>query len=479
MDGNFHLAPSEQQQQPQPRVFHGNFGEELYAPPWPPSEGRNSLHGFRTDFAPSTGPQSFGGSNPPYGFDPSVPPPAFGFPIPGPFPPVPTVPVNTYRPSFQTQQAVREPAPFEPRTEALETPAENDAAVQREQDEQWVRHFLQSRGKPCEGAKRPQQRRTTVSVCEFRELLYGAAQQLSQLSETCQLLKHNLDNDGVWTQSFLKALSVKRELQDKLSVLDDTETLKQLKAKLSYGAKKKARRARAKMLRQTEANHRELRSAEKEAMIDKWRMRQIQEVEEKKKERELKLAADSVLCEVRKKQADVKRMQDILRSLEKLRKLRKEAASRKGISVDQESDQAFSSRLEELRCLMRRRTAVYSAEEKALMVMLEGEQEEERRRDLEKQQKKERERYLHRKQKVDAMLFGDEMPADPLMQPFKEYYTQADCSVHALVHIRREWDFFLVPADHPDGTEVPDSWVLPDAPSDQVWASALQASETL
>lgn len=47
-------------------------------------------------------------------------------------------------------------------------------------------------------------------------------------------------------------------------------------------------------------------------------------------ERELKLAADAVLCEVRKKQADVKRMQDILRSLEKLRKLRKEAASRKG-----------------------------------------------------------------------------------------------------------------------------------------------------
>lgn len=44
----------------------------------------------------------------------------------------------------------------------------------------------------------------------------------------------------------------------------------------------------------------------------------------------LKLAADTVLCEVRKKQADVKRMQDILRSLEKLRRLRKEAASRKG-----------------------------------------------------------------------------------------------------------------------------------------------------
>lgn len=47
-------------------------------------------------------------------------------------------------------------------------------------------------------------------------------------------------------------------------------------------------------------------------------------------ERELKAAADSVLSEVRKKQADTKRMVDILHALEKLRKLRKEAAGRKG-----------------------------------------------------------------------------------------------------------------------------------------------------
>ncbi len=47
-------------------------------------------------------------------------------------------------------------------------------------------------------------------------------------------------------------------------------------------------------------------------------------------EKELKMAADAVLSEVRKKQADAKRMLDILKSLEKLRKLRKEAAARKG-----------------------------------------------------------------------------------------------------------------------------------------------------
>lgn len=48
-------------------------------------------------------------------------------------------------------------------------------------------------------------------------------------------------------------------------------------------------------------------------------------------EQELKLAADAVLSEVRKKQADAKRMLDILKALEKLRKLRKDAASRKGL----------------------------------------------------------------------------------------------------------------------------------------------------
>lgn len=56
--------------------------------------------------------------------------------------------------------------------------------------------------------------------------------------------------------------------------------------------------------------------------------------------------------------------------------------------------------------MMKKRTVTYSAEEKALMVMLEGVQEEERRRDIEKKLKEERERQLQRKHKVDTMLFG-------------------------------------------------------------------------
>lgn len=58
-------------------------------------------------------------------------------------------------------------------------------------------------------------------------------------------------------------------------------------------------------------------------------------------EKELKLAADAVLSEVRKKQADTKRIQDILKSLEKLRKLRKEAAARRGEAIQKASQQPY------------------------------------------------------------------------------------------------------------------------------------------
>ncbi|KAJ0056704.1 hypothetical protein NL108_012213, partial [Boleophthalmus pectinirostris] len=152
-------------------------------------------------------------------------------------------------------------------------------------------------------------------------------------------------------------------------------------------------------------------------------------------EEELKLAADAVLCEVRKKQADVKRMQDILKSLEKLRKLRKDAAARKGIFTEQQSDDNFNTILEELRNVAKKRTAVYGAEERALMVMLEGEQEEERKRELEVKRKRERDKQMQIKRKVDIILFGDDTPPDPFMQPFRQYYTQAEESLPALVQI--------------------------------------------
>ncbi|XP_070764798.1 programmed cell death protein 7 [Enoplosus armatus] len=525
MDNTYHRAPSDTQQPP---VYNGGYLEAPYAgaaheptqpdhtaTQWIPSRGYDGHpYGFRGDFpAPTPGPGGFGGPclALPYGFDPSVPPPPFGCPPPGHFSnaaPTPP-PVNAYSSggAFQTftqqfragpqtgqyaldsrQKHQREyedfsESPLFPprgkdhdRSPGPATRAEDATALQRTHDQQWLKRFLQSRDKTSKIPKTQTQTQQQHSgVPDRRQALYRAAQLVAQLAESCETLRNNVDNECVWADSYSAALCAKRELQDKLQVLGDGSD--SWAAKWSRVAKRRSRRLRARKVRQMEETQREERISEKEAAIDKWRMLQIHRVEEKKKEQELKLAADAVLCEVRKKQADVKRMQDILRSLEKLRRLRKEAASRKGIVTEPECDEAFSSRLEQLRGVMKKRTAVYSAEEKALMVMLEGEQEEERRREREKRVKKERERQLQRRRRVAAALFGDEHPANPVLQPFREYYTQAERSLHALLQIRREWDVFAVAADHLDGSPVPQSWILPDAPSDQAWASALHTAE--
>lgn len=77
-----------------------------------------------------------------------------------------------------------------------------------------------------------------------------------------------------------------------------------------------------------------------------------------------------------------------------------------GISTELQSDEAFSIQLEQLRDVMKKRTQLYSAEENALMVMLEGEQQEERRKEQERRVWKERERQLERRRRVDSILFG-------------------------------------------------------------------------
>uniref|UniRef100_A0A3Q2UMI9 Programmed cell death 7 n=1 Tax=Fundulus heteroclitus TaxID=8078 RepID=A0A3Q2UMI9_FUNHE len=490
-------------------VHHHVFGGGIHqpaseqpnhaAPPWiPPS----------SNFPAPGGGAAFGGSHfpLPYGFNPSVPPPPFGSPPPSHFPGIaPPDPGNGFRSSgpptfqggpqqfgtapprtycgFRQREEYRDgelscggsPCPLQDRDSRWETaaPAEDEEGLQRRQDRQWLARFLQSRGRTASG---PLQRSSLGSVPAFREALYGAARLLSRLQELCRTLQHDLHADSGWSESYLTALQVKKELQAGVDKLTDSQSLDALKVKVARIAKRRARRLRAKKELQMEKELAEELSSEKEASIDKWRMRQIQQVEERKKEQELKLSADAVLCEVRKKQADVKRMQDVMRSLEKLRKLRKEVASRKGITTELQCDEVFSSQLEQLRSVVKRRTELYSAEEKALMVMLEGEQQEERRKEQERRAKKERARQLERKRSANSMLFGDELPADGVLQPFTEYYSQSEHSLQALIRIRRDWDAFLVAADHPDGSSVPQSWVLPESPSDQTWGSALQAA---
>ncbi|XP_028258541.1 programmed cell death protein 7 isoform X2 [Parambassis ranga] len=353
--------------------------------------------------------------------------------------------------------------------------SDDETVKQRRQDIQWLKSFFKTRDETSRTPQTQRQQTELGSVSSFRTALYGATRLVSQLEESCHVLKLNLYNDSLWTNPYLKALRVKKELQHIAELTNNTACYHQLKAYMSRVGRRRARKRKARKELHVREKHAENRRSEKEAAIDKWRLKEIQEVQERKKEQEMKLAADSVLCEVRKKQVDVKRIQDILKSLEKLRRLRKEATARKGIIIDQ-SDKVFGDRLEQIRATMRRRTAIYLAEKKALMVMLEGEQEEERKREQEKRVMKERERQLQWKQRLTSVLFG-EPKAEGVLQPLWDYYSQAEQSIHTLIRIRNDWDKFVVAPDHPDGSFVPQRWILPEPPSNYSWASVLQMAD--
>ncbi|NXL86206.1 PDCD7 protein, partial [Alectura lathami] len=283
------------------------------------------------------------------------------------------------------------------------------------------------------------------------------------------------DAEG-WEQEREEAEAALLELREAVRPVREPGCLRELGRKAQKARKRRQRLQRRRQEARAAKEEEAARAAEREAEIDRWRAKRIQDVEEKNREQELKAAADSVLSEVRKKQADTKRMLDILAALEKLRKLRKEAAIRKGLCPPPSADEAFENQVESLRTLLKNHTQLYEAEERALRVMLEGEQEEERKREMENKQKKEREKLLQQKSEIDAKLFGDpdEFPLAHLLQPFREYYLQAEHSVAALIQIRHEWDRYLVPADHPEGSCIPPGWVIPSLPSSDTWATAVR-----
>ncbi|KAG8440746.1 hypothetical protein GDO86_006474 [Hymenochirus boettgeri] len=351
----------------------------------------------------------------------------------------------------------------------------NHGPSDKEIYQQWLSSFL---GKPRRNQNSKSESAQLVSVSEARKQIYKALNLVTQLSFLCEVLENRAETSESVSHHSIKAAEIRNLLEKQMKMIEEPNFIESLKRKLEKIRKK---RLRQKCAQQNidEVKEEAERTAQKEARIDAWRMQCVQKVEEKKRERELKAAADLVLSEVRKKQADAKRMTEILRSLEKLRKLRKEAAARKGVYPPPSADKTFDDHIQRLRTMVHKRTTLYDAEEKTLRVIVEGEQEEERKKDKEKRLKKGKEKLLQKQKEIDSILFGDLEPLPPLhpLQPFRQYYLQAEHSVVSLVQIRHEWDQFLAPADNPDASSIPHGWVLPVAPTSEIWATAIQQTE--
>nr|XP_034987597.1 programmed cell death protein 7 [Zootoca vivipara] len=348
-----------------------------------------------------------------------------------------------------------------------------------DESEQWLSRFLACRRTEDAGAASPP-KPSGLKPSQAGLLAAEALRLVAQVAALCGAWRRRDDHakaeEVAEAEARLAELrEVVRPLRVEAAAAPVEAPLAQLRRHAEKSRKKRlrrqARRQEARAAREEEA----AREAEREARIESWRARRAQEVEERHREQELKAAADSVLSEVRKKQADTKRMAEILRGLEKLRKLRKEAAARKGVCPPPDADEAFENEVQSLRALIKTRTELYEAEERALRVMLEGEQEEERKREMEKKLKREKEKVLQQKREMDSKLFGDpeEFPLARLLEPFTQYYLQAEYSVPSLIQIRHEWDRYLVPTDHPEGNFIPPGWVIPCQPSSDIWATAV------
>ncbi|XP_021092727.1 programmed cell death protein 7 isoform X2 [Heterocephalus glaber] len=365
---------------------------------------------------------------------------------PVPPPPLP-LPPPQYRPFPGTDAGERPRAPppgpgppWSPRWAEAPPPSDElgDAALQRLRDRQWLEAVF---GTPRRvGCPVPQCAPPRPSLGEVRARLRGALRLVRRLRGLSLALREAEADGAAWALLHAQAAPLRTELAERLQPLSQAAYVGEARRRLVRVRRRRLRLRDRTREREAEREAEAAQAADREQEIDRWRVKCVQEVEEKKREQELKAAADGVLSEVRKKQADTKRMVDILRALEKLRKLRKEAAARKGVCPPASADETFEHHLQRLRKLIKKRSELYEAEERALRVMLEGEQEEERKRELEKKQRKEKEKFLLQKREIESKLFGDpdEFPLAHLLQPFRQYYLQAEHSVPALIQIRSE-----------------------------------------
>ncbi|XP_037588886.1 programmed cell death protein 7 isoform X1 [Cebus imitator] len=357
--------------------------------------------------------------------------------------------------------------PWSPRWPETPPPADalGDAALQRLRDRQWLEAVF---GTPRRaGCPAPQRTHAGPSLGEVRARLRGALRLVRRLRGLGQALREAEADGAAWTLLHAQAAPLRAALADQLQPLTQAAYVGEARRRLERVRRRRLRLRERAREREAEREAEAARAAEREQEIDRWRVKCVQEVEEKKREQELKAAADGVLSEVRKKQADTKRMVDILRALEKLRKLRKEAAARKGVCPPASADETFEHHLQRLRKLIKKRSELYEAEERALRVMLEGEQEEERKRELEKKQRKEKEKILLQKREIESKLFGDpdEFPLAHLLEPFRQYYLQAEHSLPALIQISMigisTWCHLIIPK----ATSFPKDGSFPRSPA--------------
>ncbi|XP_067134277.1 programmed cell death protein 7-like [Centruroides vittatus] len=346
--------------------------------------------------------------------------------------------------------------------------------TQEELDKEWIGQFLSVKGKQ----KFHPSKEVEIIIPEVQNLLhkiFALIARLSKIRDNLKAKSSNMEEDA-WKSE----LKVAYGIMDKINLISDSLFQPKIIERLTHKMRKiKKKRERQRKQRETikrEKLEENNRRDELDRQIDCWIEREREKVLQEKREEELKKDADNILSEVRKKIHEAKRTQEKLKALEKLRQTRKDDAEKKAFHVRSELDETFKNEIATLREIVQKQLTDYNAEEKALKVMLETEQEGQREQE-EMNRKERQEKLLNMMQnEILECLFGETNITDPShpLWYFYQFYTQAESNLDALLQIRHQWDMYLVVSSDKNGSNIPVHWVTPDRPSNEVWASVLQ-----
>lgn len=301
---------------------------------------------------------------------------------------------------------------------------------------------------------------------------------LSTLKEKEQTLEEHLTSTIYpWNDVMEECAVTMQSATSAIDWLRKEEFLEKAAKQLQRAQKRKKYRERRKTRRYLEFKDKEKKREEISEVIDQWQNAIFGKVRQEKQESQLKKAADETMSEVRRKLVDTDKMLRILTALEQLRKLRKDAAARKGLRPPEEADETFAKVIKEVRTFTKRQRKVYVNEQKTLQVMLDTEQEESRER--EKARKQEMQRVENQKERDEAclQLFGRPEHRMNEVSFNNHYYNQALYSIDNFIKTRIEWDRYLVPKSNSFSSSVPAKYLEPSSPSSDVWKSALENVE--
>lgn len=317
-----------------------------------------------------------------------------------------------------------------------------------------------------------QVKKNKITVPEYRYAIKAVIHLIRLLKEKKKKLTSILEADErEWRLEMQSSLDIQKELSSFCSFISSPDHLNSMMKKIKLIKKKRNGKKLAKQYKLAEKVKAEHDSKERDQEIDKW-LDDIKEKNQKlKREAEMKKEADFILLEVRRKIHEAKKTIEKIKAFEKLRHSRQENSLKKGLHIQSEHNEKFKKKMSVLKETMQRQLVDYEAEEKALKVMLETEQEGQWEEEAQWKIKKLKTMQQKKQKNIIECLFGvsgDPLPTDPLYL-FHKYHTSANSSIENLVQIRRQWDSFL----SEDGESVPQQWVVPVAPSNASWEQSL------